>query len=189
MSESERRRILFRESLARGTSPRLLTLGKGRIGTLPAGFVHDRSCVEIGRGARVLAVAREAFLRWRQFDMGWVTVVDPTAAIADGQVIGVEAHTAGLWSLNVCRILETVDTANRSGFLYETTATHVEDGQERFVIDLDPTTQIVSYCIEAVSRPRHPLVWLAYPFGRAMQRRFVQDSFAQMRDVSRTINP
>ncbi|MEO8789030.1 MAG: DUF1990 family protein [Candidatus Tumulicola sp.] len=83
---------------------------------MPPGFVHDRSCVQIGRGAPALAVAREAFLRWRQFDIEWVAVVDPAAAIADGQVVGVEAHTAGLWSLNVCRILETVDTANRFGF-------------------------------------------------------------------------
>jgi uncharacterized protein (UPF0548 family) len=189
MSESERLRVLFRENLARGTSQHLLTLREGRVGTLPAGFVHDRSCVEIGRGAPALAVAREAFLRWRQFDMGWVTVVNPTAAITVGQVVGVEVRTAGLWSLNVCRILETVDSANQFGFLYGTTATHVEDGQERFVISLDSTTQIVSYCIEAVSRPRHPLVWLAYPFGRAMQRRFVRDSFARMRNVTRTIDP
>jgi uncharacterized protein (UPF0548 family) len=153
---------------------------------LPAGFVHDRSCVEIGRGAPAFAAAREAFMEWRQFDLGWVAVVDPTSAIAEGQLVGIEAHTAGLWSLNVCRILETIDTANRFGFLYATTAAHVELGLERFVIDFDPTTKIVSYCIEAASRPRHPLVWLAYPFARAMQHRFVRDSVARMRAISRT---
>jgi uncharacterized protein (UPF0548 family) len=189
MSESERRRILSSEHLVSGANPRLLTLAEGRFGDLPAGFAHDRSCVELGRGTRVFSMAREAFLGWRELDLGWLAVVDPAAAIADGQIVGVEAYTAGLWSLNVCRILETIDTANRFGFLYATTAVHVEKGEERFVVDLDPTTEIVSYCIEAVSRPRHPLVCLAYPFARAMQHRFVRDSLARMRYISRTIGP
>jgi uncharacterized protein (UPF0548 family) len=185
VSESERRRILSSESVAPATSPQLLTLAEGRIATLPVGFVHDRSRVELGRGTRVFAAAREAFMGWRQFDLGWVAVVDPAAAIADGQVVGIETRTAGVWSLNVCRILETIDAANRYGFLYATTATHVEVGQERFVVDFDPATEIVSYGIEAVSRPRHPLVWLAYPFARAMQHRFVRDSAARMCDLTK----
>jgi uncharacterized protein (UPF0548 family) len=179
MTETESRRVLSNAGDA--TSSRLLCLANSRVEGLPACFVHDRSCGEIGRGPHAFVAARRAFVRWRQFDLGWVAVIDANAPIAPDQVVGVEAHTAGLWSLNVCRIQETVDTATQFGFLYATTALHVEAGQERFVIDFDPSTQIVSYCIEAVSRPRHPLVWLAYPFARAMQRRFVHDSFARMR--------
>jgi uncharacterized protein (UPF0548 family) len=182
MSESEQRRILCSVVDPADAGPQFMTLGDP-IETPPPGFVCDRSRTEIGQGPRAFAIAREAFLRWRQFDLVWVSVVDPSAAIAPGQIVGVEAHTAGLWSLNVCRVQETVDTPSRFGFSYSTTAVHVEEGQERFLIDLDSDDQIVSYSIDAISRPRHPLVWLAYPFARAMQRRFVRDSFRRMGDI------
>jgi uncharacterized protein (UPF0548 family) len=183
MGESERRQILSSAAGAPGASPQYLTSAQGRIETLPAGFVRDRLCSEIGRGIRAFTAAREAFLQWRQFDLRWVAVVDSAAAITAGQIVGVEAHTAGVWTLNVCCIQDTIDTATCFGFVYATTTTHVEDGQERFLIDFDPDTQVVSYSVEAVSRPRHPLVWLAYPFARAMQHRFVRDSLERMRDI------
>jgi hypothetical protein len=46
--------------------------------------------------------------------------------------------------------------------MYTTTAFHVEEGQERFVIDFDPESESVSYEIEAVSRPRHILARIGY---------------------------
>jgi len=50
----------------------------------------------------------------------------------------------------------------------------------RFVVEFDPATEAVSYLIEAVSRPRHPLARLAYPFSRAMQHRFAKDSHERL---------
>ena len=126
-------------------------------------------------------VAREAFQRWEQFDLGWVLVANPTARIALGQMVAVEAHTACLWSINLSRIVEIVDSPTRFGFMYATTALHVEEGQERFVIDFDPDSESVSYLIEAVSRPRHILARIGYPFSRAMQHRFARDSHARIR--------
>jgi uncharacterized protein (UPF0548 family) len=126
-------------------------------------------------------VAREAFQRWEQFDLGWVLVANPTARIALGQMVAVEAHTACLWSINLSRIVEIVDSPTRFGFMYATTALHVEEGQERFVIDFDPESGSVSYLIEAVSRPRHILARIGYPFSRAMQHRFARDSHARIR--------
>lgn len=172
LNEAERRRIVANAVDASEASEQFLTLAGPRITALPAGFVHDRTRSEIGRGANAFALARDAFVRWRQFDLGWVAVVDPAATIAPGQIVGVEAQTGGVWSLNVCRIQDTIDIATRFGFLYATTTIHVEEGQERFVLDFEPDTQAVCYSIEAVSRPRHPLVWLAYPLSRRIVRRF-----------------
>lgn len=87
-----------------------------------------------------------------------------------------EVYTGCFWSVNFSRIAETVDSATRFGFLYTTTSHHVEEGQERFIIDFDPTTESVSYLIEAVSRPRHVLARIAQPYSRAMQHRFRRDS-------------
>jgi uncharacterized protein (UPF0548 family) len=98
----------------------------------------------------------------------------------------VEAHTACFWSFNVNRIDEVADDPARFGFLYTTTAEHVEEGQERFVVELDRATASVRFLIEAVSRPRHPLARAAYPFARAMQRRFVRDATARMVAIAST---
>ena len=180
-SEDERRELLTAASKLPVSSPHLLTAAAGLLGTPPTGFVHDFSRTNLGQGQHTFEAARDAFLRWQQFDLGWVQAVNPTAKITPGQTVGVEAHTAYLWSVSFNRIVETVDSPSRFGFMYGTTALHVEQGQERFILEFDPSTEAVSYLIEAVSRPRHPLARLGYPFSRAMQRRFARDSHARLR--------
>jgi uncharacterized protein (UPF0548 family) len=170
--------------------PALLTLGNGLLGPPPYGFVHDLSRTELGNGEDFFRAGREAFRRWEQFDLGWVRIANQCPAILTGELVAVEAHTAIFWSINLSRITETVDTAVRFGFLYTTTAIHVEEGQERFVLEYDPDTGCVSYLIEAVSRPRHLLARMAYPFSRAMQHRFARDSHKRMlRSVRDALKP
>lgn len=161
-------------------SPRLLSLADGAIGPLPFGFAYDVSRSELGHGSNAFARACEAMRRWVEFDLGWAEAVDPTAPVAVGQLVGVIVHAAGLWSVNFSRISETVETPTRFGFLYTTTAMHVEEGQERFVLEFDPESGAVHYLLEAVSRPRHALARLGYPFTRAMQHRFARGSHARM---------
>lgn len=162
------------------SSPPLLTLAGGPISPVPKGFAHDLSRSELAPGRAAFVDARQAMQHWAQFDLGWVAVANPHVLVAVGEVVAVLAHAAGLWSLNLCRIMETIDTATHFGFLYATTATHIEEGQERFLIELDEEHGSVTYLVEALSRPRHPLAWLAYPFARAMQRRFARESHARM---------
>ncbi len=107
--------------------------------------------------------------------------MNPMAKISPGELVAVEAHTAYLWSINFSRVVEVVESPTRFGFMYTTTAAHVEEGQERFVIDFDPGSESVSYLLEAVSRPRHILARIGYPLSRAMQHRFARDSHARMR--------
>jgi uncharacterized protein (UPF0548 family) len=180
-SEAQKEKLLAAARDAAPSSPHLLTVIDGSFGTPPKGFAHDLSRSEIGRGLHVFVAAREAFQRWKQFDLGWVQVVNPIAKIAPGELVAVEAHTAYLWSISFNRVVEVVDSPTRFGFMYTTTALHVEEGQERFVIEFDPESESVSYLIEAVSRPRHILARIGYPLSRAMQHRFARDSHARIR--------
>jgi uncharacterized protein (UPF0548 family) len=180
-SKEQKERLLAAASEVTPSSPSLLTVTGSLLGKLPKGFAHDLSRSEIGRGWHAFEAAREAFQRWDQFDLGWVRVVNANAAITIGQLVGVEAHTACFWSVNISRVTEMIDSPARFGFLYTTTALHMEEGQERFVLEFDPETESVSYLLEAVSRPRHFLARMAYPFSRAMQHRFARDSHARMR--------
>ena len=149
---------------------------------LPAGFAHDMSRSLLGQGQAVFHAAKLAFERWAPFDIGWVRVANSQATVEIGQMIAVEIHTFGLWTLNLSRIIDKVDTATRFGFIYSTTPMHVETGQEKFLIEFDPATSDVCYELEAVSHPRHPLVRLGFPIARALQRRFVGDSHRRMRE-------
>jgi uncharacterized protein (UPF0548 family) len=94
--------------------------------------------------------------------------------------MAVEAHTLGLWSVSLSRVTEIVDTTTRFGFLYTTTRRHIEEGQERFVVELAAGGDVL-YLIEAVSRPRSALARLGWPLARALQGGFRRDSLERIR--------
>ena len=148
---------------------------------LPFFFVRDYRAAHIGVGEPALAKARTAFEVWTMFDLGWVRVANPEARIAVGEAVAVEAHTLGLWTLNFSRILEVIATPTRFGFIYGTTRMHAEEGEERFLLTFDPGTELVTYSLEAVSRPRSTLARVGFPITRSFQHRFARDSVARMR--------
>ena len=115
------------------------------------------------------------------FDLGWTRVANPHASITAGQIVAVEAHTLGLWTLNLSRILEVVDTRTRFGFIYATTEMHVEQGEERFLLEFDPETGHIDYVLEAASLPRNALARLGFPVTRSFQHKFARDSHRRMR--------
>jgi uncharacterized protein (UPF0548 family) len=164
------------------SAPSLLTLREpfGRAARLPWGFAHDFRRSRIGHGGNAFAWARLAFESWAMFDLGWVHVANLQAPIATGQIVAVEAETLGLHTLNLSRIREVVDEPGLFGFLYATTEMHVEQGEERFLIKLEPTTGQVFYELEAVSRPQSGLAWLGLPVTRGFQHRFARDSHRRM---------
>ena len=150
---------------------------------VPRGFVRDHTRSEIGRGAAAFEAARGAMLRWELFDLDWVRVANFEAKIEPDEMVAVEAHTLGLWSINISRILYVIDEPDRFGFGYGTTAMHVERGEERFLVEFYPVSGAVEYDLLAVSQPAHWLAWLAYPYTRYRQRKFARDSHRRMREL------
>ena len=142
----------------------------------------------LGRERMCSTKPRQAFERLAPFDIGWVRVANPQAFIETGQIIAVEIYTFGLWTLNLSRIIDKVDKPHRFGFVYSTTPMHVETGQEKFLIEFDSATGDVWYELEAVSRPRHPLVQLGFPIARALQHRFARDSHRRMKEEATPLN-
>jgi uncharacterized protein (UPF0548 family) len=149
----------------------------------PPGFIVDRTRIELGSGERVFRAATSALRHWEQFQLGWVDVASPKTPIEVGQVVAVLGWAVGFWWLNCCRIIYTVDEVGpttRFGFAYGTLPSHVECGEERFLIEWDRTTDKVFYDIMAFSRPNHILTRLGYPFVRLSQKRFGRDSATAM---------
>jgi len=149
----------------------------------PAGYVVDRTRVELGSGESVFHSAKTALQRWEQFRLGWVEPWPPQTPIQSGEVVAIMGWAIGAWWLNSCRIIYTVDESGpitKFGFAYGTLPGHVESGEERFLIEWDQATDKVCYDILAFSRPNHFLTRLGYPLVRLTQRRFGRDSAASM---------
>lgn len=154
---------------------------------LPDGYTVDHNRVQLGRGADVFSRAVDALKQWRQFDLGWVTIVPRGVKLEKGAVVAVKARSGGLWTLSAARVIYMIDEAGpmrRFGFAYGTLLDHVERGEERFLIEWDPKDDSVWYDILAFSQPRHPLVRAGFLYARRLQKRFARNSLAVMRDFA-----
>lgn len=150
---------------------------------LPAGYVVDRTRIELGMGAAVFDAAKAALRGWRQFHLGWVDAWPPETPLEAGQVVAVMGWAVGFWWLNFCRIVYTVDESgpiSRFGFAYGTLPGHVERGEELFLVSWDRETDRVSYDILAFSKPNRLLTRLGYPLVRRRQKRFGRESAVAM---------
>ena len=153
----------------------------------PRGFTLDHNRVQLGNGNDVYERAVQALKQWRQFDLGWVKIVPAGVKLEKDAVVAVKARACGTWSLNACRVVYVIDEhgplIRRAGFAYGTLPDHVERGEERFLIEMDPSNERVWYDILAFSRPRHPLVRASFPVARMLQKRFARDSMSVMKSL------
>ena len=148
----------------------------------PARYRIDRNRSALGHGEACFEAARSASRNWRMFELGWAEICWPDSPIKDGAVVGVLAHTLGLWSLSACRIVYVIDEPDRFGFAYGTLPDHAGRGEERFLIEREPDGR-VCYDLRAFSRPGLVITHLGYFWMRILQRRFARDSMAVMRNT------
>ena len=147
--------------------------------TPPAGFTVDHNRIQLGTGEATYARAVEALKKWRQFELGWVTIVPRGVAVEVGATVAVRARAYGTWSLSASRVVYVIDESRRFGFAYGTLPDHVECGEERFLVEWSEDDS-VWYDIFAFSKPRHPLVRLSSPLARLLQKRFARESLAKL---------
>src|SRR6185503_8319139 len=121
-----------------------------------AGFRIDEQETVIGHGEEAFARAKVALTEWKHFELGWVEVFPPLAAVAPGTVVAVLVRHLGFWSMNGCRVVYSVAGGGSAefGFAYGTLTNHAESGEEIFKVSLRPGTGEVTYLIRAASRPR-----------------------------------
>jgi uncharacterized protein (UPF0548 family) len=158
-------------------------VGQSRDGAAAvAGYNVDRNRVQLGDGRGAFELAKRAVLAWKMFDMPWMQLCWSNAPIAVGTNVAALASHLGFWSLNPCRIIYTIDSADggieRFGFGYGTLQGHGEIGEERFSVELH-ADGAVWYDLYAFSRPGRT-ARLGAPIARALQRKFARDSKAAM---------
>jgi len=151
-------------------------------GAPPPGYVVDHNRARLGVGHDTFDRAIAALRSWRQSSLGWTSIHPPGAPTTVGTDVAVVVRHFGFWSLNACRVLYEVDEndaqrgVHRVGYAYGTLPAHGEIGEERFTVEWHAADDSVWYDLYALSTPGHPLVQLAYPLARHLQRRFARDS-------------
>lgn len=149
------------------------------------GYSVDHNRQRLGDGAGDFLAACEALQAWRMFPRPWTRIAPARPPQRTGEVVAMLAQAFGVWWLNACRVIYTLDErgpVRRFGFAYGTLPAHVEQGEERFSIEQHPDGS-VWYDIRAFSRPRYWPVRLAKPLARRLQARFVAESKLAMRDA------
>lgn len=148
-----------------------------------AGFNVDQCRTWLGSGQTAWNAAVLAMDEWLVMPQAMVELIGKCPLEA-GRIVAVKFRGLGVHSVNPCRISEVVKSKSDSlaeyGFVYVTLPGHVEAGMERFLLQWDRETDQVWYEVKAISRPRHLLAWLAYPYTRNQQQRFRELSAAQM---------
>ncbi|MGB8524273.1 MAG: DUF1990 domain-containing protein [Candidatus Acidiferrales bacterium] len=152
----------------------------------PQGYTADRNRIKLGQGVDTFERAKRAVRQWKMFDMPWVDLCWPDTPIEPSATVAVVISHLRFWSINACRIVYVIEehgSPEKYGFAYGTLPDHGAIGEERFTVEFNPADQSVWYDLYAISRPT-TLARLAYPFTRALQKRFARDSkVAMQREV------
>jgi uncharacterized protein (UPF0548 family) len=149
----------------------------------PRGYDLDHNRIQIGEGTADFEAACAAIRAWRMFPAPWTRISPTGAPIQVGQVVAMQARVFGIWWLNACRVVYVIGEhgpVQRFGFAYGTLAAHVEQGEERFSVEMQSDGS-VWYDLRAFSRPRYWPVRIAKKIVRRLQARFVRESQVSMR--------
>jgi uncharacterized protein (UPF0548 family) len=134
-------------------------------GDLPAGYHHVRASRVIGSGRDAFEAASAALLSWRMHERAGVR----KQSGPDVATVGRDVAFRWLVLRFECRVVSLVDEPDRRGFTYGTLAKHPERGEERFVVEIDPKTEVVSATITAFSKPSGWVVRAGGPVPRLVQ--------------------
>ena len=165
-------------------------------GRLPTGYSINHTRRKLGDGLEAFDSACDALRNWHQLRLGWVDCWPHDAPLQAGEPIAVLGRAFGLWWINACRIVYTID--NRSdqagqpldsakelqfGYAHGTLPEHIAAGEERFLIEMD-SDQAVWLDILAFSRANTALARLGYPVMKREQRRFGRESAAKLLSIT-----
>ncbi|MGH9763368.1 MAG: DUF1990 family protein, partial [Blastocatellia bacterium] len=112
--------------------------GATRSELVPPGFNIDHNRIRLGTGDSTFDRAVNAVAGWKMFEVGWVELLYSDSPIESGAAVGVLVRVFGLWMLNACRVIYTIDEdkpVRRFGFAYGTLPDHAESGEERFTVE------------------------------------------------------
>jgi uncharacterized protein (UPF0548 family) len=152
---------------------------------LPSGFSCGYQRIQLGSGRVCYQHAKESLQAWKMFPPEFVDLIWP-CPIEAGRVVATLFRAPGVWTLNPCRIVYTIDDTGESeqyGFAYGTVGKHLASGEERFLVEYNPIDESVWYEVYCFSKVNQWLATAAYPYLRIQQHRFRVLSTRAMKQV------
>lgn len=155
-------------------------------GKMPAGyhFGHHESIVGHGKYDFVQGV--ELLSDWQQFDLSWVRLHARDRVEADTVVL-VIARILAVNTLNPCRVVYASQTEDENKALFSyacgTLPGHDVQGEERFQLMWDKSTDHVLFRIDSFSRPHSRLAKALSFIARTKQRQFRRDASRRMQEL------
>jgi uncharacterized protein (UPF0548 family) len=135
-------------------------------GEMPSGYHHVDVERPIGHGRAAFDLAARRIMEFDMHRGAGLRVRATTIRAEEGAIV-----VLGLGPVSIpCRVVRVIDEPTRRGFVYGTLPGHPESGEESFVAEFDPATNVVTAHIRAFSRPGNKLVALGGPANRAMQK-------------------
>jgi uncharacterized protein (UPF0548 family) len=134
-------------------------------GDLPSGHTHLRRARVVTGSLTTLADR----LRSWQVHAGAGLSVAASGPVDLGAVVWLRLGVGALSLTAPCRVVYTIDEADRTGFAYGTLPGHPESGEEAFVLER-VTDGRVRFTVTAFSTPATLLARAAGPVGRVGQR-------------------
>jgi uncharacterized protein (UPF0548 family) len=144
-------------------------VGSTRDSTLPAGYDHILRDARLGTGRAVFERAADQLFSWRVHQRAGLAVVSSGAKASAGIVVILRAGWGPFHITIPCRVVYTVNEADRRGFAYGTLPGHPECGEEAFTVLLTETGD-VRIRIRAFSRPASLLARMGGPVTRMIAR-------------------
>ncbi len=153
--------------------------------TLPSGYSINHFRQRLGNGNHVFDEACNGLKSWQQLQLGWVDCWPCNAPLEAGEQVAVLGRAFGLWWLNACRVVYTIDSRDdcqEFGYAHGTLPAHLATGEERFLVEMTSDEQ-VWIDILAFSRPNTVLARIGYPVMRRAQRKFAKQSAGRLHSV------
>ncbi|MEK2474858.1 DUF1990 family protein [Streptomyces noursei] len=147
--------------------------GGTRRSPLPPGYRPLREAVRLGHGRAVFAAAGDAVAGFRMHRAAGTRIRADAPRAAPGVAVDVSVGLGPLRVTGPCRVVWTVETADRAGFGYGSRPGHPVCGEEAFVVVHRPDGS-VWLVVTAFSRPARPLARLAGPLLPLFQRAYVR---------------
>ncbi len=182
--------------IGRPSSAHLLTLqaeARCQVPTSPVGLLRRPLPTGYRRDqwTRVLPCrfdeAQAAVRSWAGHRAAGMAVTPPPTGLAVGETVALAIPVGPLAVTATARIVDVVDEPGRFGFTYATLPHHPEDGEESFVISVEPDGGVRA-TIEAVWRAQTFAARCLPPLTRLLQRRAIGrylDGFGTAREAAR----
>jgi uncharacterized protein (UPF0548 family) len=153
----------------KSATPTYSDVGATLAGGLPQEFRHDRYEAVLGQGHEAYQRAVAGLRTWKAHRLPGIRIFPNQQEIVTGATVVVTLGTPVVAVAVPCRIVSVIDGQTRWGFAYGTLPGHPEQGEEAFIVAIDPD-ETVRFEIEAFSRPGDPLVRLSGPIGVDIQK-------------------